>query len=370
MGLEIGSGGGPSGRPRAVRVAGGLAALAAVLGLPLLGAALAGASVDSRLAFPPATDVVEKPGFSWWAAGPLLVAGIATVAAAGWRVIAVGRSGDVRPSVDRRFPWWGWVGFALMVVAWTVAWMRPEVLGPLQRHTFTPLWLGYVLTMGGLTFYRAGSCLMVRSPRLVGSLFLLSALFWWVFEYLNRFVQNWNYQGPGEMSGLEYFLMATPPFATVLPAVTVSTELLATWPRLRRAFAVPLPEDAAVARPFGAALIMGSAVGLLGMGAWPDYVFPLVWVAPLLLLSGVSLLRSGRLPFAPCDSGGWPVLLPCVAALVCGFFWEMWNAGSLAHWEYSVPFVQRWLLFEMPALGYLGYLPFGLECVAVAALLP
>jgi len=47
----------------------------------------------------------------------------------------------------------------------------------------------------------------------------------------------------------------------------------------------------------------------------------------------------------------------------------MWNAHSLAKWEYSIPYVHRFLLFEMPALGYSGYLPFGLECAAVAKLL-
>ncbi|MCF7761993.1 MAG: hypothetical protein K9M98_15935, partial [Cephaloticoccus sp.] len=55
-----------------------------------------------------------------------------------------------------------------------------------------------------------------------------------------------------------------------------------------------------------------------------------------------------------------------VAALVCGFFWELWNFHSLAHWVYTVPGVERWHIFEMPAAGYTGYLPFGLECLLVA----
>jgi hypothetical protein len=46
----------------------------------------------------------------------------------------------------------------------------------------------------------------------------------------------------------------------------------------------------------------------------------------------------------------------------------MWNTGSLARWEYSIPYVDRFRLFEMPALGYAGYLPFGIECAAIAAL--
>ncbi|MCX5879514.1 MAG: hypothetical protein NTY44_10440 [Deltaproteobacteria bacterium] len=55
-----------------------------------------------------------------------------------------------------------------------------------------------------------------------------------------------------------------------------------------------------------------------------------------------------------------------LAALLCGLFWEMWNFYSLAKWVYHVPFVQRFHLFEMPLLGYAGYLPFGMECLVVA----
>jgi len=58
-----------------------------------------------------------------------------------------------------------------------------------------------------------------------------------------------------------------------------------------------------------------------------------------------------------------------MAALVCGLFWEMWNYKSLVHWEYAIPSVHAFKLFEMPVLGYAGYLPFGLECLAVTLLI-
>jgi hypothetical protein len=58
-----------------------------------------------------------------------------------------------------------------------------------------------------------------------------------------------------------------------------------------------------------------------------------------------------------------------MAALICGGFWEMWNFFSLAKWKYSIPFVHRYLIFEMPLLGYAGYLPFGLQCAVVGSLL-
>jgi hypothetical protein len=47
----------------------------------------------------------------------------------------------------------------------------------------------------------------------------------------------------------------------------------------------------------------------------------------------------------------------------------MWNYYSLAKWIYTVPFVGRFFIFEMPILGFAGYLPFGLECLAIGSLL-
>ena len=46
---------------------------------------------------------------------------------------------------------------------------------------------------------------------------------------------------------------------------------------------------------------------------------------------------------------------------MCGFFWEMWNYWSYPKWIYHVPGVGFAHVFEMPLLGYLGYLPFAME---------
>jgi hypothetical protein len=47
----------------------------------------------------------------------------------------------------------------------------------------------------------------------------------------------------------------------------------------------------------------------------------------------------------------------------------MWNFFSLAKWQYSIPYVHRFLVFEMPILGFAGYLPFGLECTVAGDVL-
>jgi hypothetical protein len=70
------------------------------------------------------------------------------------------------------------------------------------------------------------------------------------------------------------------------------------------------------------------------------------------------------------SAGDWSGAVgAALAAIICGGFWEMWNYFSLAKWEYSIPLVHRFKIFEMPLLGYAGYLPFGLECVVIGDML-
>ena len=49
----------------------------------------------------------------------------------------------------------------------------------------------------------------------------------------------------------------------------------------------------------------------------------------------------------------------------CGLCWEFWNYWALAKWSYNLPFLgglEHYRYFEMPWLGFLGFLPFALEC--------
>ena len=67
--------------------------------------------------------------------------------------------------------------------------------------------------------------------------------------------------------------------------------------------------------------------------------------------------------------GDWrPVVALALGALTCGFFWELWNFGSYPKWIYRVPIFGFWHVFEMPLLGYLGYVPFSWELFALVHL--
>ncbi len=346
-----------------------LVVLALLIGLPLLGIVLEGHPIRPYLQFPPQTRSVEHAPFSW----PMFV-GLALLIAltVGPVVLHVARS-----RVDERgtatplhaFPWWGWMGAALTGCSWIFAWSRFSWFSAFQPHTFTPLWLGYLLTVNGFTFRRTGHCLMVDRPGFFLALFPLSAAFWWSFEYLNRFVQNWHYIGGQVFTGWEYFLYATVPFSTVLPAVLSTMEWLASMRRMKAGMD-RLPPLRWVTRAWaGWALLLAASGGLTGIGIWPDRLFPLVWVAPLLLITAVQILAGEETVFSRLAQGdGSSLWLAAVAAIVCGICWELWNYKSLAHWEYAIPSVHRFKLFEMPLLGYAGYLPFGLECLAVTQL--
>jgi hypothetical protein len=96
----------------------------------------------------------------------------------------------------------------------------------------------------------------------------------------------------------------------------------------------------------------------------------LLWVSPILIILSLQALAGRTTVLAPLRRGDWrPLVVPAWAALICGFFWELWNYHSLARWTYTVPFVQRFHLFEMPLVGYGGYLPFGIECLVAGSML-
>lgn len=360
-------------------------ALSAIITLPLLGPWLEGRSLRPYLEFPPlSTGMVTPVPFSWpiFIGLSMLIVGllapfIMRVARTNGESISVRRTqGRASYATVRRqgvlppaFPWWGWAAAAWTLCVWFLAWTRFDWMQPWQPHTFTPLWLGYIVLINALTYGTTGRCMLVHRSRYLLSLFPLSACFWWLFEYLNRFVQNWYYVGGGTLTTWEYLFRATLPFATVLPAVLSTAEWLTACPRLSAGLDHFVTINLSGRCQWGWVMLGAAAAGLLGIGLWPDYLFPLVWVAPLLVITALQLIRDAPTIFSGTVHGDWRILWTVAfAALICGWFWEMWNFYSLAHWQYAVPFVQGVTLFHMPLLGYAGYLPFGLECVAVADL--
>jgi len=267
-------------------------------------------------------------------------------------------------SGSRRLPRHFWAGLVLIAVVWPLNWS----LAGLRTHLlFAPLWLGYVLVVDGLVARRTGSSLLQRDRRTFWSLFAVSVPVWWLFELFNLRLGNWQYLGRESFSDLEYFVLASVSFSTVMPAVLSTAELVRTLRFVERFARGPLLR----ATPrLELGLVLAGLAMLAAMVAWPRLCFPFAWTSLVLLLEPLARRLGRRSLLDDLARGDWrPWVSLWIAGLTCGFFWEMWNALSWPKWIYHIPGVGFGKVFEMPILGYLGYLPFSLELFLVAQLM-
>ena len=259
-----------------------------------------------------------------------------------------------------RFPIHGILGLSLVSVAWPASWLQLE---PLSEYAFFLLWLGYILTMDALVLRLKRNSLLTRNVPAFCGMFLASIPLWWAFEGLNHFTQNWHYVGAAEYSTLRYALVASWHFTIVVPAVFETAEFIGCFGFIRSFRWGP-------AVPVSRRLLMGSmalaVLTLASLVVWPQYAFAGTWICLLLLLDPINYLRGRPSVIAWLRRGDWrPVVALALGALVCGWFWEMWNYFAFPKWEYNISYVDFVRVFEMPLLGYGGYLPFGLEAFAV-----
>ena len=342
-----------------------------LLGLPLSGVILSGKPVRHYIEFPPLTHYVRHTPFNWYVFIGLTVFLMVVLLPFFKRAVRSLRE-DVDKSTEtsRPFPWWGWIGLVAGAFFWILAWNRFTWFESFQRHTFTPLWISYIVVMNAMTYRKGGRCLMRDQSHLFLSLFPASSVFWWFFEYLNRFVQNWYYNGVEFFSPLEYVAFASLSFATVLPAVASTQQWLVTFNPFRSSFSnfMPIVTRYPVKIAYGTLILFGVGLGLISN--YPNYLYPLLWLSPLFIITSLQTIYGEPNVFTGVKAGNWNHIVSwAFAALLCGFFWELWNVNSLSKWVYSVPYVQRFNCFEMPILGYSGYLPFGLECCVITTML-
>lgn len=257
----------------------------------------------------------------------------------------------------------GWIGFVLISIMWPLNWFLPG----LRTHIlFFPLWLGYVLTVDALVLRRRGSSILTRSRRDFVLLFVVSAPAWWLFEVINWRTQNWLYAGRENFSDLTYFLLASVAFSTVMPAVFETAEYV-------RSFSwIELFVKGPTVRPTKTTALVLTLCGLIMLGlviVWPKYFYPFVWGSMYCLLEPVNILAGKQNLLNRLQYRDWrSAAALATGALICGFFWELWNYYAFPRWTYRTPGVEFLHVFEMPLLGYLGYLPFALELYALANL--
>ncbi len=246
-------------------------------------------------------------------------------------------------------------GILLCATSWAVAWSRIPFY---SEHAFFPLWLGYIFVTNGLAewIYRDSLIRRMRFSFLL--LFLISLPFWWFFEFINLTVKNWNYIFPHPISQTNFAIRASIDFSTVVPAVLSASFLVFLILSARTGIKFPSFE---IRRRWLSVSVLIGVISLCLLGLIPDLTFPLVWIAPTLIVEPFIYSLGYPSLLAQVKKGDWtlPVAI-MLAAFISGIFWEMWNFYSLPKWIYTIPYVGFWKIFEMPFLGYFGYPFFGI----------
>jgi hypothetical protein len=265
--------------------------------------------------------------------------------------------GFSRAKRQRPFPAHGWLGIVALAGA---EWLLFRGIEPVPVY-FTPIaWSAYILIADAAVFALTGRSRLRDAPVTVARMALLSIPLWLIFEAYNLRLRNWTYVGvPHEW--LAAIIGYGWSFATITPAIFETSDLV-------QALLPPVPmEPWRISRAAENMLMICGAASLLLPLVLPRdiaaHLFFLVWIGFVLLLDPLN--RRLSLPsFLGDFSEGfarrfWGFFL---AGWICGWLWEFWNYWAAAKWHYTFPMFQDLKIFEMPAPGYLGFLPFALEC--------
>lgn len=275
-----------------------------------------------------------------------------TALTAGVLIVGYFRSRRRRP-----FPLYGWMGIAALICAEVLMFRHVQ---PVSTY-FTPIaWSAYILIADAAVLAITNRSRLNDAPVVLARIALLSIPLWLIFEAYNFRLHNWTYVGvprewPGALLGYAWS------FATIFPAIFETADLV-------QAIMPPVPgKPWQVSRRAEIVVMIVGAAFLIVPVALPPrigaYLFVLVWIGFVLLLDPLNHWL-GLPSFIGDFSEGFRRRAYgfFAAGWVCGWFWEFWNYWAAAKWHYTFPVMQHEKIFEMPAVGFLGFLPFALEC--------
>ena len=266
------------------------------------------------------------------------------------------------------FKWYGALGIAIVVLMEINFFIK---LQPLANFYFPIIWLGYILTIDAVNKKLSGKSLISDNFYKFIGIVIISASFWYLFEFSNLFIQNWRYQGVEGLIGdsvnykgyslLNIFGMLS--FATVLPAFFETYELIR---NLHLFDDKKLQKNHKITKKFLHWMIGLGVISFILPLLFPRFAFPLIWASFFFILDPINYLH--KQPSVIKHLKDRKLVIPLsllLSGIIMGFFWEFWNYWAIPKWTYDVPFVGFFKIFEMPLLGYLGYFPFAFELYAM-----
>jgi hypothetical protein len=261
-------------------------------------------------------------------------------------------------ATGRRLPRYALAGAAILVLSEILLLLRI----PFVTQWFTPImWTGYILLVDGLIRKRKGSSLISDYPLEFFLLAVISIASWEIFEGYNLLLKNWSYiELPDNMA--VRFIGYAWAYATISPGMFLTYELLdAMLPGEN-----PRTSPRLAGGVFWSLVLVGVACLIVPL-IWPStWMSPLVWMGFAFFLDPING-RSGERSFlSELFTGRYRSMsIMFLAGLLCGILWEFWNYWATTKWQYDVPYLGHIKLFEMPILGFLGFMPFAVESYAI-----
>jgi len=253
------------------------------------------------------------------------------------------------------FKKWGVIGIILIILSQINFFLKIQ---PFADWYFPIIWLGYILTIDAV-IYNINKKSLVNNHffHFIG-LFILSALFWHIFEILNLFTQNWNYIGADNLGSIKYIFKLIS-FSTVLPALFETTSLIKSIHLFDK---VKLRKKYNLSKNFLFLMIFLGIISFFLPIFFPKFTFPLIWLSFFLILDPINYINNQPSIIGHIKNRNLKIPLSLLfAGIMLGFLWEFWNYWATIKWIYDIPFVGFFKIFEMPILGYLGYFPFAFE---------
>lgn len=261
-----------------------------------------------------------------------------------------------------RFPFYGFIGLLIILLS--------EIGLVFQLWFFeiylTPLcWSGLILFLDALNFHISGSSLIRTRTKEFLWMLPCSIALWYFFEFYNLFIHNWHYVGLPESKLLRYsgYFWS---FATIWPGVIEIFELIRNLHIVKAVHVKPIN----LTKTF---LFTSFAFGTFCMIlplVVPTYVAAFlaapIWLGVIFILDPVNCVNNRYSLWEDLGQGQLTTLIQLfLTGFLAGIIWEFWNYWATAKWIYTVPILGEMKLFEMPVIGYLGFLPFAVEVVVM-----
>lgn len=189
----------------------------------------------------------------------------------------------------------------------------------------------------------------------------ISVFVWLIFELFNLRLKNWSYHDlPQNLfeRWIGYFVA----YASVVPAMQEISLFAETILKKRKLALFRIKVTPVL---LNLSVFFGVLSIFLALSK-PRIFFPLAWLCFIFLLEPCNFWLRNKTFLYDLERKEWTRFWSwLLAGLVAGFFWEFWNFWADSRWEYSLPYLHFWEVFQMPVLGYTGFLPFALEVFAL-----